>query len=203
MDVTLQRTITLAGLLERWANKHIGDYKLDFDGIREIIHQTDQLPVYALVRQLEFKGGNRVCCAMQISYFTMMKEVAVSSGCYTVLFNLDDVEKFERDNSIADENNHIAELQATIQQQATSIAKLTGQLAELQASQEELSTKRRYNYLKIILALAEDNQDMALSARGTQTAIVHTLEKMGLKISNTTVGEIIKEAIAFRNQHQE
>lgn len=97
-DVTLHRTITLAGLMERWANKRIVDYDLDFVGIRELVRQGNQLPAYILIRQLEITGGNRICRASQISYADMMRELRERQGFYAVIFNLDDVEKFELDN---------------------------------------------------------------------------------------------------------
>lgn len=97
-DVILQRTITLDGLMERWAGKRVGDYALDFEGIRELVRQTDQLPAYVLLRQLAITGGNRVCKAIKISYADMMRELREKPGFYAVLFNLDDVEKFELDN---------------------------------------------------------------------------------------------------------
>lgn len=102
-DVILQRTITFAGLMLRWAGKRVGDYDLDFDGIRELVRQTDQLPAYVLIRQLEITGGNRKCLASQISYASMMRELRENPGFYAVLFNLDDVEKFELANLTTEE----------------------------------------------------------------------------------------------------
>lgn len=102
-DVTLQRTITFAGLMLRWAGKRVDDYDLDFYGIRELVRQTDQLPAYIMIRQLEITGGNRVCIASQISYAGMMKELRENPGFYAVLFNLDDVEKFELANLTTEE----------------------------------------------------------------------------------------------------
>lgn len=116
--VTLNRTITLAGLMKRWSNKKIGDYVLDFNGIREIIRHTDQLPAYRLFRQLSFKSGNRICEAEQISYFDMMKNLTEARGFYEIIFNLDDIENFEQDN-LPDTNKSLPQVQEIQQKEIT------------------------------------------------------------------------------------
>lgn len=70
------------------------------------------------------------------------------------------------------------------------------------AQEDALNTRRRNNYLKVILALADPNSNISLTEYGAQTAIVNTVKAMDMNISTSTVGDIIKEAIALQNEKQ-
>ena len=73
-------------------------------------------------------------------------------------------------------------------------------ILNIEKNKEDLSKKRRNNYLKMIIALEDANPNIKLDQHGSQTMIVNTLKALDIHISNTTVGDIIKEVIEYRNE---